>query len=658
MTKSLMTILLMLFSTCAVLNASDRATQFLNQDADNLSTSEVERIQVPNPTISAPKILRDTPKDMIIITNQLLYAKFCEFAAIKNKEGITTTVVTTSTTGSSPEAIRSYLQTQKQLNPNLGYVILGGDASVIMPRMLLVETTNTNWDEYPNEWGWKMPTDFYYSNVLSTWTDNLNELDYTPDLYVGRIPVDTVAKLQNFITKYINYRYNTNQSFVKTNKFISNNLARVPSNTLGDNIINGVSSPVPSGNKSIMLENQISAPAVQSVSDTLNAGTFHFVFIATHGTRGEVFGAYNIDCEYPPYMYPNFAGTCGSVVLDQSLAINGLPASPPSRPYAVPASHYRYLPDILTNTQEKPYVLWMSSCDENQFAVMSTTSPNSYIPQNCIGTEFICNNDGAVAVYANAYREIPGFTRYAGQRFFTNVYTQGINKLGDLTSTCWNDYNLQQIPSEYQEIVLGHILFGDPSMDIWSGPSNTFSVAKEVSGSDYTFYVKNVKNDPLIGVLCTVINPNGTVLDRQYTDEEGKIRVKLPRSISTTVLGVCEANFIPYSRLITNIPLYRQAAKGSQVDDYCLSFKCYPNPLNPNTTFSFELKYTSETRLSIYNIKGQQVAQIVNGVLDIGKHSFVWNSMDKSGNSLASGVYWCRLETQYGEEIMKIVILK
>ena len=659
MEKYLTILSLLLFGIFSIINAADLDYQFLNQDVSNLGIDDVESIITPYQTTSEPKTLIGNPSDMIIITNQLLYAKFCEFAAIKNKEGIKTTVVSTSTIGSSPETIRTYLQTQKQLNPDLRYVILGGDASVIMPRMLLVETTNYNWDEYPNDWGWKMPTDFYYSNVLSTWTDDLNSLNYTPDLYVGRIPADTVQEVQNFITKYINYRYNTNQNFVKTNKFMSNNLARVPGNTLSDRIVNGISSIIPNSYKSLMLENQIYAPVVQSVSDTLNAGTYHFLYATTHGTRGGVFGAYNIDCEYPAYIDSTFTGTCGSIVLDQSLTIYGLPADPPSRPYAVPPSHYRYLPYVLTNTQAKPYVLWMSSCDGNQFAVMSTSSPTSYIPQQCIGAEFMNNNDGAVAVYANAYHEIPGFTKFAGQKYFTNIYTQGINKLGYLTGTCWSDYNLQQIPSDYQEMVLGYILFGDPSMDVWSSLYSTFSVVKNVSGTAYTFYVKNVgKSIPAVGVLCSILNPNGSVFGRFYTDEDGKFKVNLPISISNTVLGVCEANFIPYNQLVTNIPLCKQTSKDDKIADANLDFKCYPNPLNPNTTFSFELKYDSNAKLTIYNIKGQQVAQIVNGSLDAGKHTYTWNSIDNSGNSIASGIYWCRLETQSGIVVRKIVISK
>jgi subtilisin-like proprotein convertase family protein len=66
----------------------------------------------------------------------------------------------------------------------------------------------------------------------------------------------------------------------------------------------------------------------------------------------------------------------------------------------------------------------------------------------------------------------------------------------------------------------------------------------------------------------------------------------------------------------------------------------FPNPFNPSTTFAFDLNRAVDVQLVVYNLLGQQVAQLVNGKLEAGAHTI---SFDASG--LASGVYLARLST-------------
>jgi len=84
----------------------------------------------------------------------------------------------------------------------------------------------------------------------------------------------------------------------------------------------------------------------------------------------------------------------------------------------------------------------------------------------------------------------------------------------------------------------------------------------------------------------------------------------------------------------------------------------YPNPFNPETTISFDLPQASRTNLSIYNVKGQLVKTLVDSELGFGKHSFVWNGKDNSGNSVSSGLYLYRLTTDGHSESRKMMLLK
>ncbi len=66
-----------------------------------------------------------------------------------------------------------------------------------------------------------------------------------------------------------------------------------------------------------------------------------------------------------------------------------------------------------------------------------------------------------------------------------------------------------------------------------------------------------------------------------------------------------------------------------------------PNPFNPSTTIQFELPVGGEVRLSIYNLRGELVSVLVDGELPAGRHRVGFEA-----TPLATGVYFCRLETR------------
>jgi hypothetical protein len=82
--------------------------------------------------------------------------------------------------------------------------------------------------------------------------------------------------------------------------------------------------------------------------------------------------------------------------------------------------------------------------------------------------------------------------------------------------------------------------------------------------------------------------------------------------------------------------------------------KNYPNPFNPSTFINFELPFTNEVDLSIYNLLGQKVVTLISERKEAGYHQFEW---DASG--YASGVYYYRLSTSAGfVQTKKLVLLK
>ena len=64
----------------------------------------------------------------------------------------------------------------------------------------------------------------------------------------------------------------------------------------------------------------------------------------------------------------------------------------------------------------------------------------------------------------------------------------------------------------------------------------------------------------------------------------------------------------------------------------------YPNPFNPSTDISFTLPYENYVKLSVYNIKGQEVDVIFEGYQESGTHSYTWNA-----SNFSSGIYYFHL---------------
>ncbi len=68
-------------------------------------------------------------------------------------------------------------------------------------------------------------------------------------------------------------------------------------------------------------------------------------------------------------------------------------------------------------------------------------------------------------------------------------------------------------------------------------------------------------------------------------------------------------------------------------------FQNYPNPFNPTTTIKYELPYNSRVSLKIYNLLGQVVQVLADGVQSPGAKEVSWNA-----SKFSSGVYYYRLE--------------
>ena len=89
-------------------------------------------------------------------------------------------------------------------------------------------------------------------------------------------------------------------------------------------------------------------------------------------------------------------------------------------------------------------------------------------------------------------------------------------------------------------------------------------------------------------------------------------------------------------------------------------YQSSPNPLNPSTTISYAITESAglETRLEVYNLRGQIVRILVDKVQEPGVYQVFWDGADSQGKEVPSGVYFYRLRAGERSRMRKMVVLR
>jgi hypothetical protein len=84
----------------------------------------------------------------------------------------------------------------------------------------------------------------------------------------------------------------------------------------------------------------------------------------------------------------------------------------------------------------------------------------------------------------------------------------------------------------------------------------------------------------------------------------------------------------------------------------------FPNPFNPSTTIVFDLPKDGRISVRLYNLLGEEIAVLANGVYSAGVHQVRWDGRSNHGGVASSGVYFVRLDAGTMTDTKKIVLLK
>jgi hypothetical protein len=130
------------------------------------------------------------------------------------------------------------------------------------------------------------------------------------------------------------------------------------------------------------------------------------------------------------------------------------------------------------------------------------------------------------------------------------------------------------------------------------------------------------------------------------------VRIKLAASsnfdVNCSLSKAYAADFVIAKSSLQNINLENESLPTT----YDLA-QNYPNPFNPTTMISYSLPKANHVTLKVYDLLGRVVALLVNEIKPQGRHNVQFNA-----SSLASGIYFYRLQAGNFVETKKLVIAK
>ena len=87
-------------------------------------------------------------------------------------------------------------------------------------------------------------------------------------------------------------------------------------------------------------------------------------------------------------------------------------------------------------------------------------------------------------------------------------------------------------------------------------------------------------------------------------------------------------------------------------------YQNYPNPFNPETTLGYYLPNSAQVSLTIYDMSGRKVIDLVNEKQTSGYKSEYWDGTDNNGKYVSGGVYLYKIKVGNNVQTKKMILLK
>lgn len=553
----------------------------------------------------------------VVITNSEYLLPMQELADWKTAKGIPTLVFTTDWVQSNypcldlQQSVRAFLTDCR--DEGVDFVLLAGDDDVFEAR--ITHPIPSSGGSAP------LPSDLYYadnndkepgfdmwdSNGNGRWGEQEDDVEWHPDLWVGRASVNSLEEAELFVDKVLIYEHvqevplldyfsgwPEEMRFGYTTGFLQ------PGSNPGSAYAELISTFVPSTWWEEKCYESWGNNSTEITIAMINDGP-HQIFHANHGSATGMYTAYGDIFTVEDILELQNISTSGNVAIWNSIACN-LGAF-----------------DTLTCCADA----WLNSPEGGGFAVMN-----------------------ARGVFASSSFPIC-------ERFYIDFLINGFYELG-IAHGLARDY-LCPPPNGYVGCnVQGNNLFGDPELPMWSAPSGSLVVnhPSSIEGSCMiSVDVSSSGGMPIEGARVCLQKGSwqtGEVYEVGYTDIVGQLSLWVnPQTLGEINLTVWVHNFDSY---IGSIVVDSLVEEEEVFYDYSL-IEIIPNPSPAPVMLHFSLPETAVVKLNVFDISGRLVSTPASGLYDSGIH-------ETTVDGLCSGVYFVRMESGSFSATQRFVVIE
>lgn len=562
----------------------------------------------------------------VIITIPEYETVMQELADWKTAKGVPANVYTTDWIQSQysfydlPQDIRAFLTDCR--DEGVDFVLIAGDDSRVVARRAKLDTgSNTEYapsdlyfadinDSYPGE-------DLWDSSGNHVWGESTDDVDYHPDLWVGRATVASSAKAELFVNKVLFYEHRPSSYDTALVDYFESSPPEIRMGyTCGDLSGSGTSyggeggelisvNFVPPGWDEEKLYEMWSTNSTPNTIAMISDGAHH-VYHANHGGITGMYTNYGEDFTVTDIMN-------------------------------------------LTNiTQGSSVTIW------NTMACLTGA-----FDEWCCGDGWINSEEGGGFGAFNARYGwyFPGaigegMSEHLCQAFYDEYFNNDLFELGIAHATGLDDYHPPSQPySEYYDwCVKEYNLFGDPELPMWTLESMELTVTHTSAISGNSSILVNVSSggNPLPGARVCLQKgawQTGEIYEIDYTDDAGQVEIYVtPSTTGALEIYVWAHNHDTYDGTIDVTGVGISEPEGSSVYFGTWS-SVSPNPAFSSAVISFCLEQAGPAHVYVFDITGRIVMTLVSGELSAGFHSLEWNLCDNSGTEVPSGLYHIRISS-------------